>query len=48
MKDGAEMKKAIDSGKGSIWGNSDWLLTFDPVAEWDKAPVVPEEYSRDP
>ena len=37
----AAQKALIDSGKGSVQGNVDWVRAFDPVAEWDKMPTVP-------
>jgi salicylate hydroxylase len=40
MRDGAAQKAMIESSKRSD-GNSDWVRGYDPVAEWDKDPVVP-------
>ena len=40
MRDSAAQKAMIDSGKRTD-GNSDWVRAYDPVAEWNKAPVVP-------
>ena len=42
MRDAAAQKALIESGKGSAHGNSEWVWAFDPVAEWDKEPKVPE------
>src|SRR6185312_2173681 len=42
MHDAAAQKALIESGKGSVQGNAEWVWAFDPVAEWDKAPTVPE------
>ena len=41
MRDARVQKALIDSGKGSVQGNVDWVRSFDPVAEWDKMPTVP-------
>jgi len=42
MRDSAAQKALIDSGKGSVQGNADWVWAFDPTAEWDTEPKVPE------
>ncbi len=42
MRDAAEQKALIESGKGSTQGHTDWLWGFDPILEWDKVPAVPE------
>ncbi len=31
----------IAAGQRSVHGNGDWVWAFDPVADWDKPPVVP-------
>jgi salicylate hydroxylase len=41
MRDSAAQKVMIASGKRTD-GNSDWVRGYDPTAEWNKAPVVPE------
>ena len=45
MRDKAVQKASIDSGKGSVHGNSDWVWGYDPVGEWNKEPVVPSVYA---
>jgi hypothetical protein len=41
MRDSTEQKVLIASGERSVHGNSDWVWAYDPVAEWDKPPVIP-------
>ena len=41
MQDAAAQKALIASGKGSTDGNMDWVLSFDPVTDWNIAPPVP-------
>jgi salicylate hydroxylase len=41
MRDAAAQRALIESGKGSVQGNAEWVWAFDPVAEWDKEPRVP-------
>ena len=41
MQDAAAQKALIASGKGSTEGNMDWVLSFDPVTDWNIAPPVP-------
>jgi salicylate hydroxylase len=41
MRDGAAQKAIIESGKNRMHGNADWIWSYDPVADWDKMPVVP-------
>jgi salicylate hydroxylase len=41
MRDAAAQKALIDTGKGSVQGKNEWVLAFDPVAEWNKEPKVP-------
>ncbi len=41
MRDAARQKALIASGRRSVQGNVEFLLGFDPVAEWDKVPTVP-------
>jgi len=45
MKDSAEQKTLITTGRGSVHGSSDWVYGFDVVANWDKEPPVPAAYS---
>jgi salicylate hydroxylase len=45
MRDSAAQKEQIASGKGSVHGSSDWVWGYDPIGEWDKAPVVPTAYA---
>ena len=45
MRDSAGQKESIASGKGSVHGNSDWVWGYDPIGEWDKAPIVPTAYA---
>ena len=42
MRDSEQQRELIATGKGSVQGNADWVWAYDPVAEWNKAPVVPE------
>ena len=46
MKDSQAQKASIASGTGSVNGKTEWLWGYDPVADWDKDPVVPEVYTR--
>ena len=41
MQNSAAQTALIASGKGSTEGNMDWVLSFDPVADWETAPPVP-------
>ncbi|HXP72508.1 MAG TPA: FAD-dependent monooxygenase [Stellaceae bacterium] len=41
MRDAAAQKALIASGKGSVQGNNEWVLGFDPVSDWDKEPTIP-------
>ena len=45
MRDAAAQKQSIAAGTGSVHGNSDWVWGYDPVADWDKEPVVPPAYA---
>jgi salicylate hydroxylase len=45
MRDAAAQKEAIGTGTGSVHGKSDWVWGYDPVADWDKEPVVPTAYA---
>ncbi len=47
MRDSAKQKESIASGKG-VHGKIDWVWGYDPVAEWDKEPVVPDMYTAEP
>jgi 2-polyprenyl-6-methoxyphenol hydroxylase-like FAD-dependent oxidoreductase len=42
MRDAAEQKAMIASGKGSTQGYAEWLWGYDPILDWDKVPSVPE------
>jgi len=46
MHDSAKQKAAIASGTG-VDGKVDWVWGFDPVAQWDKDPVVPAVYASE-
>lgn len=48
MKDSQAQKDAVVSGKGSMHGSNEWLYGFDPVAQWDQAPVVAAIYADPP
>jgi salicylate hydroxylase len=41
MRDAAAQRALIESGKGSVQGRNHWVMAYDPVAEWDKEPMVP-------
>jgi salicylate hydroxylase len=45
MRDKDVQKESINSGKGSVHGNSDWVWGYDPIGEWNKDPVVPTVYA---
>jgi salicylate hydroxylase len=45
MRDATAQKEAIGTGSGSVHGKSDWVWGYDPVADWDKEPVVPTAYA---
>ena len=45
MRDSAEQKDLIDSGKGSVHGTAEWVWANDPVSGWDKDPIVPAIYA---
>ena len=45
MRDASGQKDLIASGKGSVHGSSEWVWAYDPVSDWDKAPVVPAVYA---
>ena len=45
MRDKDVQKEAINAGKGSVHGNSDWVWGYDPVGDWNKEPVVPAVYA---
>ena len=46
MNDPAQQKALIDSGRGGSHFNIDWVLSFDPISEWDRDPVMPPEESH--
>jgi salicylate hydroxylase len=43
MRDSEQQRQIITTGKRAVQGNVDWIWAYDPIAEWDKAPVIPEE-----
>ncbi len=43
MRDADAQKALLGSEKGGSEGDLGWVLGFDPVADWQKEPVVPEE-----
>jgi salicylate hydroxylase len=45
MRNSAEQKNMINSGKGSVHGTAEWVWANDPVTGWDKDPVVPDIYA---
>jgi salicylate hydroxylase len=45
LRDSVAQKNSIASGKGSFQGNSDWVWGYDPVADWNKEPLVPNTYA---
>ena len=45
MRDSAEQKDLIASGKASVHGTAEWVLAHDPVSGWDKVPDVPALYA---
>jgi salicylate hydroxylase len=45
MRNSAAQKQSIASGQSSVHGNSDWVWSYDPIAEWNKEPVIPTAYA---
>ncbi len=45
MRDSAQQKDLISSGKGSVHGTAEWVWAYDPVGGWDKDPIVPAVYA---
>jgi salicylate hydroxylase len=45
MHNSAVQKESINSGKGSVHGDSEWVLGYDPIGEWNKEPSVPTAYA---
>jgi salicylate hydroxylase len=45
MRNGAEQKGMINSGKGSVHGTAEWVWSYDAVGSWDKDPSVPPIYA---
>jgi salicylate hydroxylase len=45
MRDSAQQKEAITSGKRGVHGNIAWVWGYDPVGEWNKEPDVPATYA---
>ncbi|HEY3919291.1 MAG TPA: FAD-dependent monooxygenase [Stellaceae bacterium] len=45
MRDSAAQKAMLASGRQSGQSDRDWVRGYDPVADWDKDPTVPEVYT---
>ncbi len=45
MRNAAEQKDLVNSGKGSVHGNSEWVWDYDAVSAWEKVPAVPAIYA---
>ena len=45
MRDSELQKESISAGTGSVHGNAEWVWGYDPLGEWDKAPLVPQAYA---
>jgi hypothetical protein len=45
MRDSAEQKDLITSGKESVHGTTEWVWAYDAVSGWDKDPIVPAIYA---
>lgn len=46
MDNADKQKSLIDGSRGIVLGDTAWISTFDPVADWDKDPLVPNiDYS---
>lgn len=45
MSNSATQRDLIASGKASVVAGAQWVWEFDPVGEWNKAPVVPADYA---
>jgi salicylate hydroxylase len=41
MRDSAEQKALITSGKRGVVGNAEWVWGYDPVGGWNQEPSVP-------
>ena len=41
MRNSTQQKALIAGNRGSVSGDRSWIAAFDPVAEWDKDPIVP-------
>ena len=41
MRDSAQQASMIKKGERSAQGNAEWVWSYDPVADWNKAPTVP-------
>lgn len=48
MQDSQAQKDLIASGKGSMHGQTDWLLGYEPATEWNTTPFVPTAYADAP
>jgi salicylate hydroxylase len=42
MRNAAVQKGLIAAGKRSVSGHTEWIWGYDPTAQWDKVPSVPE------
>jgi salicylate hydroxylase len=45
MRDSAQQKDLVNSGKGSVHGTAEWVWAYDPVSGWDNDPNVPAIYA---
>ena len=45
MRDSAQQKDMVASGKGSVHGSSEWVWAYDPPSVWDKDAIVPAIYA---
>jgi salicylate hydroxylase len=45
MRDSTAQTSLIKKGERSVQGNAEWVWSYDPVADWDKMPTVPQTES---
>ena len=45
MRNSAEQKDMITSGKGSVHGTSEWVWGYDATIDWQREPSVPDAYA---
>jgi len=45
MRDSAQQKDMVASGKGSVHGSSEWVWAYDPPSVWDQDAIVPAIYA---